>query len=155
MTWETKHDTHELQQHQSRIMTAPDYYAEAKRLEAVWLAFVQGCTHDGQHIHSTYNDGRTVQYCIECSREAQPLAHAYRAAYKAARKRQLADMPRCCIDGCKRRAAWEFPFDVSLCGLHKRKMLTGHSRACSGMGFMALIAATYDRESMLRWAATP
>ena len=136
-------------------MTAPDYYAEAKRLEAVWLESVRQCAHDGKHVATTLRDGSEVRYCINCSRDAQPLAKAYRIAYKAARKRQLADMPRCCIDGCKRRATWNLPYGLSVCGQHKNKIKAGHQRACAGMGGLAMCVATYDRESMLRWAVTP
>ncbi len=135
-------------------MTTADYYAESRvlleRCVEIWAA----CEHEQRDYETEYKQIQ-YRYCRACLERARPIQQAYYAARKADRKRELADTPRCCIDGCKRRATWNFPYDVSVCGQHKRKMLAGHARVCNGLGGLALCVATYDRESMLRWAVTP
>ncbi len=135
-------------------MTHP-YYAESLWRREVWRARLAECRHVGRDYETDFGpDGATIAYCRQCADAANPLERAYREAYKAARKRKLADEPRCDVEGCKRRGTWRFPYHVLVCGAHKRHVLAAHSRAAAGLGGLAIAIPTYgSKADLLAFAA--
>lgn len=79
-----------------------DHYAQYHRLAKRLHAALSACDHDQRDYETNFQgNGGRVSYCRSCSDENRTLHNAMRAAYTSARKRQLADMPRC--EFCKRR----------------------------------------------------
>ena len=73
-----------------------DHYAQYHRLAKRLHAALSACDHEQRHYETNFQgNGGRVSYCGTCSDEHQTLHNAMRAAYASARKRQLADMPRC------------------------------------------------------------
>lgn len=134
-------------------MTHP-YYAETRWRREVYRARLAECRHEKRAIETDFgDDGGTARYCCDCSQAAHELERAYREAYKRARKRQLADTPRCEVPGCNRRGTWRFPYGVLVCGIHKRRMMGAHCRAADRLSGLAFAIPFYsNRADVLAFA---
>ena len=70
---------------------------------------------------------------------------------RAARKVQLAAMPRCSC--CSRRGAWRV-YGILLCGLHKRNVQRSHDRSMARIGGIGLfMTPTYSQQDILAMAS--
>ena len=99
-----------------------------------------GPKHYVQPQHPYYAEGRTgTALCTDCT-------NRHNAEARAARRRALAEEPRCAAAPCSKRGAWNVA-GVLLCGGHKRRVQNAYGR----MGVWAGVAE-YDRESILRAA---
>lgn len=96
------------------------------------------CLTCGRHEPTGRN---TAGQCTDCHNEQY-----FRA--QARRKAELAELPRCECDGCKRRGTWRAS-GVLLCGRHLKRA----QGKLAGMGIIgALCAPTADRETILSLA---
>ncbi len=130
-----------------------DYYAKSNDLRGAWRAALLTCDHADRVYSVNFGAGDIVETCDACERAAEPLKRAYETERAAARKRQLADTPRCDADGCNRRARWNFPCGVSVCGIHRTRMLRAHARAVGNLGGLAIAIPAYSGpDDLLRWA---
>jgi len=123
-------------------------YPEYERRMNDWCAIVDACDHENARFGFSYN-GSEHLCCVACSRSARPVREAAEAALKRERRAVLDSMPRC--DYCNRRASWQFPFGVSVCGLHKKRILIGHSRTFSGSGILGMMAIP-SKDDIESWA---
>lgn len=115
-----------------------DYYAEYNRLIGLWWDRMKACTHGGPYRHTFRRE--TVDVCTDCEHEACQLSAGANEAYRVARKRQLADMPRCQIDGCRARGMWWLGGHVLLaCGRHAKQIEAEHNRRMAGSGILGLL----------------
>ena len=75
---------------------------------------------------------------------------------RAARKAELASMPRCEVPGCRRRANWQVGGRerLGMCGHHKGRAQRAAQGSAAGMGGLGLfMTPTYSRAELLRLAA--
>lgn len=74
---------------------------------------------------------------------------------QAARKAQLAGLPRCEVDDCTRRGTWQVGHAaVRMCGRHKTAAVRSAHRQAAGLGALAFLAGSihHDRESTIALA---
>lgn len=85
-------------------------------------------------------------YCCECW-------NAQVEARRKARKEQLAAMPRCEADGCKRRGTWLVGGHTHLCKTHLERAKTNRVVAAGPLGIVVWLQQAWtDRKSILRFA---
>lgn len=89
------------------------------------------CNHVNRSCAVNMGHGETLQVCDTCW-------NASVQARKAARKAQLAAMPRCEVPGCTRRGTQVVWGHTLMCGHHLRRTEQGHYKAMAstpgGMG---------------------
>lgn len=97
-----------------------DHYTTYRQLDHEHQTLVRACTHEPKRMGFSFIDG-TAECCMPCARANRELAGMVRDAYKAARKRQLADMPRC--EFCHRRGTVKAGAGepALVCGRHFKK----------------------------------
>lgn len=115
-----------------------DYYAEYNRLIDLWYQTVRACNHEPKPYEVGFRS-ETVKCCASCWRAADPLSDRANAERKAARKRELDDMPRCMVDDCKRRGTG-WTFGALLCGRHFKNTKRTHNKSMAGAGILGLLA---------------
>ena len=126
-----------------------NYYTEYERLTQLRFAAFDACTHSPRNLFIG-TDGDRHSACIKCWDATRELDRATRAEYRRARRLQLAAMPRCTMDGCKRRGTVS-TFDVLLCGAHFKRVERAHNRASSS-GVGLFISPTYKPDDIRRMA---
>lgn len=109
-------------------------YAEA-------TAILEKCNHEHRDIHI----GGQHVVCYACH-------VAFYAAWRQARKAQLAEAPRCQINGCRRRGTLQ-AMGLLLCGRHFANANRAHLRAIAGGGIIAALSAHYTPEEFAKMAA--
>ena len=105
----------------------------------------RGLCPSGAAKSSEVADGRRV--CCPCWNE-------HVTAWRAARKAELATLPRCEVPGCEHRGTWQFTGGVLLCGWHARTVKTHVQRLRASMGGLGLFVAgpSLDAGDVLRIA---
>ena len=118
---------------------------------ALWLAALDAC----QHPKQDYEVGKPANRhsaCLACYRAALPMEGAARTEYDAARRRQLADQPRCTVEGCNRRGVLT-TFGTLLCRAHFRRVERAHHKSTAGAGIVVLLCpVNYKPEDIRRMA---
>ena len=125
-------------------------YLEKYPGSATYSCHECGKTDTGYYVqpqHPFYMNGlEGLALCADC------IAR-HNVEYREKRKAQLAEEPRCSVEGCKRRGNWK-ACGVLLCGHHLKNAKRGHARASASYGPFALFASVwFDRTSILRWAS--
>lgn len=125
-----------------------NYYAEYERLTALRFAAFDACDHSPRNLAIGPDSDRHVA-CITCWEASRPLDQAARAEYRRARRLQLAALPRCTMDGCKRRGTVT-SFGALLCNAHFKRAERAHNRSMSGLGLF--VAPSYRPGDIRRMA---
>lgn len=133
--------------------TMRDTFERFHELESDYRRRLESCNHERRDFTTSFGNGERIRYCAVCQQDAQPAREAMLAEHRAARKRWNAAARRCDADGCNRRATYRFPYDVHVCGLHRRNMLRGFNRAVAGMGGLAIVIPAYSSAAdLIEWA---
>ena len=133
-----------------------DHYKTAKRAAAEYAAALRQCDHPKDirriNVGITWEPDR-IEVCTDCWHRAKSLGTEYNAELKRGRKAQLDAMPRCEIDGCKRRgtARWGWgPDRALLCGRHGKAAQRQHVRTMTAPGLM--LGLTMSRKQIMALA---
>ena len=95
--------------------------------------------------HPYYMDGiEGLALCVPCINDRNLRANE-------ARKKQIADLPRCEVPGCTRRGTWRMGYArVLLCGRHSAKVKTRAKNDAANLGAIGLFGGVdYPRDQML------
>lgn len=105
----------------------------------------RGLCPSGAAKNSELSDGRHV--CCPCWNQ-------HVDAWRAARKAELATLPRCDVPRCRHRGTLQFAADSLLCGWHARPVKTHFRRLRASMSGLGLFVAapSLDAADVLRIA---
>ena len=106
-------------------------------------AVIKACSHEPKNCQTS------------CGMCCNACWNASVAAYKVARKKQLAEfkasLPKCEVPGCGKPGNWIVAGGVRMCGYCKGKAKRKHAKIAGRLGVFGLLM-TNDRESVISLA---